>query len=163
MSIEPFGQIEIRRMTPKDLDDVLKIERVSFPTPWTRTLFEQELVMPFAKAFIAVEVDSQRVGGYMCFWLAAEEAHILNLAVHPEQRRRGIGTRLLRLGVRYCQENGVEEVTLEVRRSNYQAISLYRNFDFQTQGVRPHYYSDTGEDALVMGLRLADPSLATCP
>ena len=55
-----------------DLDDVLKIERVSFPTPWTRTLFEQELVMPFAKAFIAVEVDSQRVWGYMCFWLAAE-------------------------------------------------------------------------------------------
>lgn len=161
MVMEPTGRIEIRGMTERDLDEVMQIECRSFPTPWSRRLFERELLLPYAKAFVALEIPPTQVVGYICFWLVAQETHILNLAAHPERRRRGIGSRLLRYGVNYCRERGAQEITLEVRRSNYQAISLYRNFQFQPQGIRPHYYSDSGEDAVIMSLRLIEQTQAT--
>ena len=161
MVMEPTGRIEIRGMTERDLDEVMQIERRSFPTPWSRRLFERELLLPYAKAFVALEVPPNQVVGYICFWLVAQETHILNLAAHPERRRRGFGARLLRYGVNYCREKGAQEITLEVRRSNYQAISLYRNFQFQPQGIRRHYYSDSGEDAVIMSLRLVEQTQAT--
>jgi ribosomal-protein-alanine N-acetyltransferase len=160
MVMEPTGQIEIRGMTERDLDEVMQIEGKSFPTPWSRRLFERELLLPYAKGFVALETPRRQVVGYICFWLVAQETHILNLAVHPERRRRGIGSRLLRYGVNYCREMGAQEITLEVRRSNYQAISLYRNFQFQPRGIRPRYYSDSGEDAVIMSLRLEDQTQA---
>jgi len=98
-----------------------------------------------------------QIVGYLCFWLVEGETHILNLAVHPERRRQGIASRLLRWGLDYCREKGAREITLEVRRSNYKAISLYRRFHFEPRGVRPRYYGDTGEDAVIMTLDLADP------
>jgi ribosomal-protein-alanine N-acetyltransferase len=159
--MENKGLLDIQEMTKEDLEEVLRIERVSFPTPWSRGLFERELVIPFAKAFIAREVPADSLVGYLCFWLVASETHILNLAVDPRRRRQGIGTRLLEYGIDYCRGKGVQEITLEVRRSNYKAISLYRHFQFQPWGVRGGYYSENGEDAIVMGLRLAGPSLAT--
>ena len=161
MFMEPTGRIEIRRMTERDLDEVMQIEGRSFPTPWSRRLFERELLLPYAQAFVALEIPPHQVVGYICFWLVGQETHILNLAAHPERRRRGVGSRLLRSGVNYCREKGAQEITLEVRRSNYQAISLYRNFQFQPQGIRPRYYSDSGEDAVIMSLRLADQTQAT--
>jgi ribosomal-protein-alanine N-acetyltransferase len=161
MVMEPTGRIEIRGMTERDLDEVMQIERRSFPTPWSRRLFERELLLPYAKAFVALEIPPNQVVGYICFWLVAQETHILNLAAHPGRRRRGIGARLLRYGVNYCREKGAQEITLEVRRSNYQAISLYRNFQFQPQGIRRHYYSDSGEDAVIMSLRLVEQTQAT--
>jgi ribosomal-protein-alanine N-acetyltransferase len=148
--------VEIREMTRQDLDEVLEIEGKSFPTPWSRVLFERELSTPFARAFVAQEGQKKTVLGYLCFWLVDGEAHILNLAVHPRQRNQGIGTLLLGEGVRYCREKGVEVITLEVRRSNYKAISLYRNFDFQPRGIRRRYYTDSGEDAVIMGLNLEE-------
>lgn len=154
--------VEIRAMTLLDLDEVLEIEGLSFPTPWSRGLFERELSTPFARSFIAQEAAKKKVQGYLCFWLVDREAHILNLAVHPQHRNKGIGSLLLGYGVDYCRKKGVEVVTLEVRRSNYKAISLYRNFHFQAQGIRRRYYTDSGEDAVVMGLHLATPkSLST--
>jgi ribosomal-protein-alanine N-acetyltransferase len=141
-------------MAERDLDAVLEIERESFPTPWSRGLFAKELALPFARAFVAQEKDSEKVVGYLCFWLVDQETHILNLAVHPRRRRQGIGTRLLTFGVSYCRRQGVRRMTLEVRRSNLRAISLYRNFRFQPQGVRRKYYTDSGEDAILMGLDL---------
>jgi ribosomal-protein-alanine N-acetyltransferase len=148
--------INIREMRKEDLDEVLQIERSSFPTPWSRSLFERELSTPFARSFVGKEFRGEKILGYLCFWLVDREAHILNLAVHPDYRNRGIGTRLLGCGVDYCQKKGVEEIILEVRRSNYKAISLYRNFRFQPQGIRRRYYTDSGEDAVVMGLHLGD-------
>jgi ribosomal-protein-alanine N-acetyltransferase len=148
--------IEIREMTRQDLDEVLEIEAQSFPTPWSRVLFERELSTPFARAFVAEDGQKKGVLGYLCFWLVDGEAHILNLAVHPRRRNRGVGTLLLGEGVRYCREKGVEVITLEVRRSNYKAISLYRNFHFQARGIRRRYYTDSGEDAVVMGLNLGE-------
>ena len=158
---EARDSIEIRGMMEKDLEGVMQIEKVSFPTPWSRELFERELIMPYAKALVALEFPSNQVLGYLCFWLVAQETHILNLAVHPNRRRQGIGTRLLQWALNYCREKGAQEITLEVRRSNHKAISLYRNFHFQPQGIRPRYYSDSGEDAVIMGLRLASQTPST--
>ncbi len=146
--------VEIREMREPDLEEVLEIEKVSFPSPWSRGLFERELTTPFARSFVARRKGTPAVAGYMCFWLVDTECHLLNLAVHPQHREQGIGRGLLRFGVDYCRREGVQLVTLEVRRSNYRAISLYRNFHFQPQGVRRRYYTDTGEDAIVMGLDL---------
>ncbi len=156
------GAIEIREMTQQDLDEVLQIEGLSFPAPWSRTLFERELSTPFARSFLAQEAQRGKILGYLCFWLVEQEAHVLNLAVHPQQRNRGIGTLLLGYGVDYCRKGGVQVITLEVRRSNYKAISLYRGFHFQPLGIRRRYYTDSGEDAVVMGLVLGETtSLST--
>ena len=143
-------------MTDDDLEAVLKIERLSFPTPWSRALFEKELATPFARSWVAEAQGG--IAGYLCLWLVAGEAHILNLAVDPRQRNRGIGGRLLEHALEECRREGVKVVTLEARRSNYRAISLYRDFHFQPQGIRRRYYTDTGEDAVVMGLRLRSDS-----
>ena len=151
--------MDIREMTEEDLDEVVQIERMSFRSPWSRRLFERERLTPFARAFVAREIPPDPVAGYLCFWLVASQMHILNLAVHPQRRHRGIGTRLLRYGIDYCRGRGVREFTLEVRRSNYEAIALYRRFQFQPLGIRPRYYTDSGEDAIVMGLVLSEPSL----
>jgi ribosomal-protein-alanine N-acetyltransferase len=161
--MEPMDPIEIRGMTGGHLEEVMQIEQRSFPTPWSRWLFERELLLPYAKDFVALTIPANQVVGYICFWLVAEETHILNLAVHPEKRRQGIGSRLLSYGVNYSREKGAQEITLEVRRSNYQAISLYRNFHFQPRGIRPRYYSDTGEDAVIMSLPLVGQIPATLP
>jgi [ribosomal protein S18]-alanine N-acetyltransferase len=156
MAMEPTGRIEIRRMTEEDLDGVMEVERQSFQTPWSRGLFERELLLSYAHAFVAVEVPAGGVVGYLCFWLVEGETHILNLAVHPERRRQGIAFRLLRYGLDYSRHKGAKEITLEVRRSNYKAIALYRGFHFQPEGIRRRYYSDSGEDAIIMTLHLAE-------
>jgi len=154
--------IDIREMTEGDLDEVLEIERVTFPSPWSRALFERELVTPFARSFVGLRKESGQISGYLCFWLVEQEGHVLNLAVHPQHRGQRIGTRLLGFGVEFCRKQGVQLITLEVRRSNYKAISLYRNFQFQPQGIRRRYYADSGEDAIIMGLNLGDgKSLST--
>jgi ribosomal-protein-alanine N-acetyltransferase len=151
--------IEIREMAQKDLDEVLEIEKVAFPSPWSRGLFERELLTPFARSFVARRKEAPALVGYLCFWLVDSECHLLNVAVHPQHRGRGIGTQILGFGVDYCRRQGVQLVTLEVRRSNYKAISLYRNFHFQPQGVRRRYYTDSGEDAIVMGLDLENSEI----
>jgi ribosomal-protein-alanine N-acetyltransferase len=154
--VEIGGLVNIREMTEGDLDEILEIERITFPSPWSRVLFERELVTPFARSFVGLWKETGRVAGYLCFWLVEQEGHVLNLAVHPQHRGRRIGTRLLGFGVEFCRKQGVQLITLEVRRSNYKAISLYRNFQFQPQGIRRRYYTDSGEDAIIMGLDLGD-------
>ena len=142
-------------MMPADLDEVGEIERVSFPTPWSKELFKRELSLPQARSFVAVG-PLDRIVGYLCFWIVADEVHILNLAVHPEYRRKGIATLLLAYGMDCSRKEGAREITLEVRRSNYKAIGLYRNFRFLPQGIRRGYYSDTGEDAVIMSRKLGE-------
>jgi ribosomal-protein-alanine N-acetyltransferase len=154
--MEKGDAVEIREMTEEDLDEILAIEKVTFPATWSRMLFERELVTPFARSFVAREKEAGRIVGYLCFWLVDRETHILNLAVHPQYRGMGIGARLLGFGLEYCQNQGVQLITLEVRRSNHKAISLYRDFQFQPQGVRRRYYTDSGEDAIIMGLDLGN-------
>jgi [ribosomal protein S18]-alanine N-acetyltransferase len=152
------ARILIRRMTTHDLNPVMEIEGRSFPSPWSRGLFERELTIAFSRVFVACEAPGGDVLGYVCLWLVTGEAHILNLAVHPDRRGEGIGSLILSYAMDDCRRNGVQEITLEVRRSNYPAISLYRSFEFLPMGIRPRYYRDNGEDAILMARDLTQPA-----
>lgn len=155
-NLEEKNTFFIREMAETDLDEVLAIERQSFPSPWSRQLFKRELALPLAKSFVAQAVCPEKVWGYFCCWLIIPEVHILNIAVHPQKRRQGIGSSLLRYGLAYSWQKGGRYFTLEVRLSNYPAIGLYKKFHFQPYGIRRRYYTDTGEDALVMALHLEE-------
>lgn len=141
----------IQPMTEADIDEVLSIERLSFPNPWTRGMFENELKNPVSFAFIVREGEGRgNIAAYIVFWVVEGEAHILNLAVNPDFRRKGVATRLLQTVLERMEENMVFAVFLEVRRSNKAAIRLYRNFGFKESYERKNYYGD--EDAIVMTL-----------
>jgi ribosomal-protein-alanine N-acetyltransferase len=141
-------------MTEKDLGEVLAIERASFPQPWTRGQFERELKSPISFCYTErVTVDNkERLAAYMVIWIVHGEGHILNIAVAPGLRRRGLAKRLLTFAIELMREKGVFEILLEVRRSNIEPIRLYEKFGFEHAHVRPRYYGD--EDALVMRLVL---------
>ena len=144
-------------MTEVDLKGVLAIERFSFPIPWNEEMFKSELCLDFAHNFTG-KLNSNGNGdilvGYICSWLFHGEAHILNIAVHPDYRRMGLGMHLMRFFCDFCLTMKVKTITLDVRSSNHPAIKMYRKMGFRKLGLRPHYYADNGEDALIMGLKL---------
>jgi [ribosomal protein S18]-alanine N-acetyltransferase len=149
------GPIEIRPMQEEDLDAVLAVERLSFPTPWTRDNFLYDLLEnPHARNLVAWQGDE--FAGYACFWVLDSEAKLNNIAVDTWARRRGVGARLLREVVEAGRREGCSAVTLEVRPSNASAIALYRRFGFVEVGRRKGYYQDTGEDAILMNLGLSE-------
>lgn len=141
-------------MTVQDLDEVMKIERASFPKPWTRGMFESELKNPvsFSYALKVHHEDKEELGAYTVFWVVHGEAHILNIAVNPKWRGKGLATRLLEVMIETMKRNLVYEVFLEVRRSNTVARNLYAKFGFKEAFERRNYYGD--EDAIVMTLQL---------
>ncbi len=147
----------INEARPSDLDAILDIEGRSFPTPWPRESFEQELSLPFAGLFVLRGGDEQ-VWGYASIWVVDTEIHLLTLAVEEGRRREGLGRALLS----HVEETGIHRggryLFLEVRRSNEGAIVLYRNSGYTQVGVRKSYYSDNGEDAIVMLKVLSPPS-----
>lgn len=140
-------------MAVSDLDQVLDIERASFPTPWTRAAFCYEIEQNKV-ARCTVLRGRRGIVGYLCLWEIGHEIHITNLAVHPEWRRRGVGRRLLAGALAEGIVRGVVLAFLEVRPSNTRALALYESLGFQVIGRRNGYYFDTGEDALVMEARL---------
>lgn len=139
-------------MAASDLGDVIAIERASFTFPWSPSFFAQELKVSCARSHLAV-VDERPVG-YIIYWRLPQEVDIHNLAVHPAHRRRGIGKLLLETVVEEARGQGAARVTLEVRKSNDAAQRLYHSLGFIARGVRKGYYSDDGEDAVVMALEL---------
>jgi [ribosomal protein S18]-alanine N-acetyltransferase len=139
-------------MTTADIESVIAIERASFQFPWSTRFFLDELQVDCARSILA-EVEGHIVG-YVLFWFLAEEVDIHNIAVHPDFRRRGIGRLLLEEVVAAARRQERLRVTLDVRFSNAPAQNLYRSFGFVTRGLRKGYYSDNGEDALVMALEL---------
>jgi len=143
-----LDEITVAPMAPADLDEVLVIERHSFPSAWSRGSYERELRNRSSYYFAARHED--RLVGYIGMWVMVDEAHITTLAVHPGCRRRGLGSHLLRLLIEHARQRGVGRVTLEVREQNLAAISMYRTFGFQQTGVLQGYYGDTGENGLVM-------------
>lgn len=143
--------IHIRNATGRDLPRILEIERLAFPSPWTLASFQRELTLPFSRIVVALPADSQLIAGFLCRWLIADECHVLNVAVHPESRRLGIGTVLMSEAISEAQSTGAGVVTLEVRRSNLPARQLYRKFEFEERRLRRHYYGP-GEDAIIMEL-----------
>jgi ribosomal-protein-alanine N-acetyltransferase len=140
-----------------DLSRILTIENASFARPWSRAVFLQELRTPASRTLVArlaaPDASDGAVVGYLCRWLVAGEMHVLNLAVHPEWRHRGVARRLLRALIREARERGAPAIHLEVREKNLPARALYDAFGFTQVGRRRHYYG-RGEDAVVMTRRL---------
>lgn len=139
---------------PADLDEVMAIERTSFRHPWSANFFLEELQVACARSILAQVTG--KIVGYVLFWLLPEEIDIHNIAVHPQFRRQGIGQTLLRQVVEQARRRDSSRVTLEVRISNIGAQKLYESVGFTSQGLRKGYYSDDGEDALIMALQLGD-------
>lgn len=142
----------IRLMETRDLDEILEVEMSCFKTPWTRHMFEDELYNSNAYYFV-VNVN-EKIVGYVGFWKIIDEAHITNVAIHEDYRRLGYGRALITAMLNKVKELKIIAVTLEVRVSNLDAISLYESFGFVSSGVRRGYYSDNNEDALIMWLKL---------
>jgi ribosomal-protein-alanine N-acetyltransferase len=139
----------VEPMRMGDVGAVLEIERLSFSAPWPAFAFEQELTANRLAHYRVARLGG-RVVAFGGIWLMVDEAHITTFGVHPAHRRRGIGRRLLLQLAEVAIELGSARMTLEVRVSNEPAQALYRSFGFVVTGRRVAYYSDDGEDALVM-------------
>lgn len=145
------GTLRIEKMRPEDLDEVLRIEVASFSQPWTREMFEAELMLASALALVA-RSEEQGLLGYICGAIVEGTLHIGNIAVDPRVRRHGVGKRLLLSALAQASRKGAEEASLEVRASNLSAQALYRNVGFHVVGRRRRYYTAPVEDALIMSL-----------
>jgi ribosomal-protein-alanine N-acetyltransferase len=145
----------LAQSTATDLDAVMEIERLSFPTPWAREAFAGELSHSWARLEVLRQVPSGRVVAFCNYWLVTDELHILNIAVHPNERRHGHASYLLRHILSEAHRASFRVLSLEVRVSNRAAQALYRKFGFREVGRRPKYYADTGEDALLMDLEVS--------
>ncbi|MFB3926359.1 MAG: ribosomal protein S18-alanine N-acetyltransferase [Syntrophales bacterium] len=145
-------KVEIRRMTLEDLDEILEIEHSSFGSPWSRDMFKAELRSRISLSLVAVfrEKDREYIAGYVNFWMVADEFHLNSIAVRRDLRRRGIASLLMAEVIRTAKMNGAVCGTLEVRKSNAAALSMYEKFGFLIKGIRPLYYTDTMEDALIL-------------
>jgi ribosomal-protein-alanine N-acetyltransferase len=136
-------------MTLNDLAAVHAIERASFSTPWPDDAYRSELQTNRLASYLVARAGDEVVG-FAGIWLMVDEAHITTFAIHPEWRRRGIGERLLVAVLDVALARGAREATLEVRLSNVAARRLYEKYGFRPVGLRPRYYTDNGEDALIM-------------
>ncbi|BAS28667.1 ribosomal protein S18-alanine N-acetyltransferase [Limnochorda pilosa] len=150
--------VAVEPMRLRDLGDILKIERLSFPTPWSRYAFLSELLENdrayylVARAFPVGQPRPRRARpvGYAGVWLVLDEGHVTNVAVHPDFRGYGIGRTLMEAVEDLVREKGGKRMTLEVRRTNLVAQTLYRSLGYKSAGVRRGYYRDNNEDAFIM-------------
>ncbi len=145
-------EIIIRYMKEADIPSVVEIERMSFSTPWSETSFYNEIYNH--RSIAKVAALGEDVVGYVCTKQVADEGHILNLAVHPDYRRRGIATALVENILEELKVNACRFLYLEVRISNYTARKLYESFGFKVVGVRKGYYVIPKEDAVIMMLEI---------
>lgn len=143
--------VVINFMEEKDIDEVLDISSLSFSIPWSKSSYIQELTNPVAKYFVA-KIDN-KVVGFVGTWMILDESHITNIAVHPNYRKQGIASMLLKELLNHCKIQGCIAYTLEVRSGNKAARSLYEKHNFKQDGIRKGYYEDNKEDAILMWLR----------
>ena len=141
--------VELRRITDRHIDAMVEIERTSFSDPWSREMFRSELEVGGGTYARGVERNGRLVG-YLLAVIVADEAHLGNLAVHPAERRAGLGQRLLNDLLREARRVGVVRVTLEVRESNMVARNFYQQNEFIDVAIRKNYYRNPVEDAIVM-------------
>lgn len=141
--------VSIVRMGLKHIDQVMVVENLSFTIPWSKNAFIEEITNNKFAIYIAAVLNGSVVG-YAGMWKVIDEGHITNIAVHPEFRRSGIGSALMEGLLHIAANEGIESMTLEVRRGNLPAQALYRKYGFELAGTRKGYYADNGEDALIM-------------
>ncbi len=153
------GRVRLSSMQESDLDEVLALEQASFTQPWTRKMFLGELrgnkfamnvVARAGEGGFGTGLAAGTLVGYIVFWVVFEELHVMNLAVRPEARRRGLGTDLVRHALSVGAERGVRTALLEVRASNRAALAMYESLGFTGKGVRKGYYDQPREDAVIM-------------
>jgi len=145
------SSVRLRPMTMADLPTVLAIERESFTRPWSEASFRREMTLAWSSLEVAWEEGAahDRIVGYVCRWTVADEVHLMNVAVHPGARRRGVGRRLVEHVLAEAARVGVRAVLLEVRSGNAGARRLYGRVGFRQIGLRRGYYGP-GQDALVL-------------
>jgi ribosomal-protein-alanine N-acetyltransferase len=139
-------------MRIQDVDVVLGIETLCFPSPWSRQQFVDEIQCnPLSRPMVIRkrEGDGYAILAYCVCWVVAGELHVNNIAVHPDYRRQGCGEWLMRWALALADESGCKRIVLEVRTSNEGAIRLYRKLGFEVLGTAPGYYEDSGEDAYI--------------
>jgi len=141
-------ELDFREMAPEDADAVEVVEKACFSIPWSRDSFWKEAANENTLYLLAL--DGERVIGYAGCWISFEECQITNVAILPEYRGQGIGTKLFGAIIEAVRAKGVTAMTLEVRPSNAPARALYARYGFKDAGRRPHYYQDDGEDAIIM-------------
>lgn len=157
-----MGKVDLRQdikisfMEIEDLDDVVSIENASFSKPWSRNMFLRELELKMSRNLVAkiTKKSKTHIAGYITYWIVADEIHLQKIATGNDYRRSGISSRLMKEMIRKSADNECNWCTLEVGALNESAINLYKKFGFNVQGVRPLYYAERDEDALIMGADL---------
>ena len=142
--------LRFRPLELRDLSAIDGIERRSYPTPWSRSMFAGEIAKPSSICLGAFDAETDVLLGYLIISRYVDAWHVMNVAVEPEYRRRGIASALLDRLFELTAEDAQRGYTLEVRVSNTQAIALYEQLGFQARGIRRGYYTDNREDALIM-------------
>lgn len=149
--------LRVRRVAPADLPRLVEIERAGFAHPWSEQQLRDELSNAWSVVLVA-GLDGpgggELVAGHLVLWVVHDELHVLNVATAPEHRRRGVGRALMREAHALGRARACRLATLEVRRSNAAAIALYLALGYRQVGVRPRYYVEENEDALLMTLEL---------
>jgi [ribosomal protein S18]-alanine N-acetyltransferase len=142
--------IELRKLKLRDLGVIEEIERASYPTPWSRSMFAGELAKPSSICLGAVDGEQDELVGYLIISRYVDAWHVMNIAVAPAYRRKGIARALMERLFEVTERDARRGYTLEVRVSNDAAISLYEALGFRARGIRRGYYTDNREDALIM-------------
>ncbi|WP_347272572.1 ribosomal protein S18-alanine N-acetyltransferase [Leptolyngbya sp. FACHB-17] len=152
-----MNRITLQTIAPSLLPQVLELDRICFGGLWTLEGYQREIDSPNSELIAITSGD--RLIGYGCFWAIVDEAHITIIAVHPDHQQQGLGKLLLFALLDRARQRQMKHATLEVRISNQSAISLYEKFQFKVAGQRKDYYTDTGENALILwrgGLQAAE-------
>ena len=152
-SEENHYKVLMKPANPLDLHEILEIERKSFPSPWTPRMFLEEFSNPISQSFVAKSKSIDRmILGYIFYQLVSLEMHVLNIAVHPFYRGKGIGFMLLSKSIEKESNSGLARYAfLEVRENNHIAIHLYKKLGFQIIGIEKNYYVKENMNALIMG------------
>ncbi len=142
-------EVIIRRSDEKDIHQMAELDKICFRAPWSEASFTAD-IRDNKRALYVTAADGDRVVGYAGMWVIFDEGHITNVAVHPDYRGRHLGKQIVEFLIEEAKKYGVESQTLEVRPSNAPALALYKNLGFYPAGLRKGYYSDNGEDAIIM-------------
>lgn len=147
-------EYRIERMAKEHIEGVYEVESLSFSVPWSKNSFIQELKNPLAYYLVILKDD--KVAAFGGFWKVLDEAHVNNIAVHPDFRGKHLGDMIVEAMTKLAAEIEIREMTLEVRASNTPAKNLYTKYGFKMLGVRKEYYLDNKEDALLMFKKIGD-------